>query len=148
MTLVLIATFIYNFLCLLLVFIIKDYSAVYSSLLINIRSMIYLFQDKLKKKKISHLIPISIVICHIIIRIVSIEHWYQIFTLIAPIILTLSLWYENKRQRMRIEQSVSDALLLGYNACVGLYLLCGIRAFMIVLSIIAIIKNKNNKNED
>ncbi len=140
---VLITVFVHNFTCLILSVVINDFSAVYSYILVNLRSFIFLYQDRLKKNQYTNAIPVGICILHIILGISSVERWYQIPTIIGPIVLTLSFWFENNRQRMRAEQSFSDAMWLIYNAFAGLYILCITRVMMITISLIAIYKNKN-----
>lgn len=140
---ILIATFMFNFLQLALYLIIKDYSTAYSSILINIRSIVFLFQDKIKTNRVGNIIPFLFVIAHITVGVTHIEHWYQTFTMIAPIIIILSLWFEKNRQRMRVEQSVSDILWIVYNAIAGIWIVSAVKTLCVFMSIIAMIKNKD-----
>lgn len=144
---VLIATFIYNALNLACIFIIKDFSTLYSSILINVRSVLFLFQDKIKIHKNANTLPWIIVLCHIAIGVANVQNWYQILSVIAPILITLALWFETNRQRLRAEQMSSEVIWLTYNACVGLYLLCIVRFLIIVSLTTAMIKNKNAKKD-
>ena len=145
---VLIAAFVFNISTFLLYFLIKDFSTFSSMGIVTVRSLVFLFQDRLKKLKCGNAIPLLFVICHIVVGFLTVEHWYQILGVIAPITLTLSFWFEKSRQRMRIEQATSDSLWFVYNLCVGLYILCALRVVEVLISVVAFIKNRNNTSEE
>ena len=129
---VLIATFACNFICFLLYIYLKDFSTAGSYTLIISRSFIYIFQDKLKKYKVSVMIPIGFMLCHIGVGIFTMTSPWHILPIIAPCIVCYLLWLENSRQKMRLEQAVSDTIWFAYNAYSGLYLLCASRLVSIV----------------
>ncbi len=145
---VLIAAFVFNMSNFLLYFLIKDFSTFSSMGIVTLRSLVFMFQDRLKKLKCGNIIPLMFIVGHIIVGFLTVEYWYQVLGVIAPIILTLSFWYEKSRQRMRIEQATSDSLWLVYNLSVGLYILSALRVAEVMISIIAFIKNRNNNNEE
>ena len=95
---VLVVTFAYNIFSLLSIFIKGDYTTVWSCVVINIRSIVYLFQDRLKKHKYANSIPFVVILAHIVLFILCFNHWYQVLTYVAPIILALALWFESDRR--------------------------------------------------
>lgn len=138
---ILIATFSFNFLTMLLFLLLGDFPTVYSCILIVSRSFIYIFQDRLKKYRISFLIPVIIMICHLVIGMRAATSWWHILPILAPIIVCFLLWFEKSRQNMRIEQAMSDTLWLVYNIHCGLYILCISRVISILCGITAYVKN-------
>lgn len=143
---ILIAVFSYNFLSMLLYFMIKDYTTVYSFILIVSRSFIYLFQNKIKKHKLSFLVPISIMLIHVIVGLRTFESFWNIIPIAAPIIVCYLLWFEKSRQNMRLEQASSDLLWIAYNIHSGLYIICISGLFSIGSGLIAYFKNMENNN--
>ena len=144
---VLISIFVYNILNLALMFIIKDYSTFYLSLLLTIRSIVYLFQNKLKKYKWSIIIPISIIVGHVVITLTTMTHWYQLLPLVAVVSVAAILWFSKNRQAIRIDFALSDFLWLVYSAIMGLYISCISRVIMIAASLIAFYNNRHVQEE-
>lgn len=142
---VLIATFVCNFICFLLYLYIRDFSTAGSYTLIISRSFIYIFQDKLKKYKVSVMIPIGFMLCHIGVGIFTMSSFWHILPIVAPCIVCYLLWLENSRQKMRLEQALSDTIWLTYNLHDGLYLLCLSRLVSIVSGLWAYRINRKNK---
>lgn len=138
---ILIATFVYNTFSLILFLLLKDFSTVYSYSLIVSRSVIYLYQTKLKKLKFSFIIPIGIMSLHLILGIRTATSLWHILPTLAPIVVCYLLWFEKSRQNMRIEQAISDSFWLIYNMHVGLYVLCISRVMSIICGIMAYVKN-------
>ena len=144
---VLLMTFVFNFLSLLLYFFIKDYSTVISYILIVTRSLVYIFQEKIKKYKFSFLIPITFMSLHIILGIKTITSIWGILPIIAPCIVCYLLWFVKKRQNMRLLQALSDLLWFIHNIYSGLYIISLSRIISIILGLLAYKKNYNNQNK-
>ncbi len=138
---ILVAGFIYNAFCLILFFLIKDYAGMASYVLIVFRSAVYLFQDKLKPIKCSWVIPSVLILLHVISGAKAYVSVWSILPILAPSISCYLLWFETSRQRMRIEQAISDNIWLVYYIYAGLYVLCISRVVAIVSGTAAFVKN-------
>ena len=144
---ILILAFLYNAFVFILYLLTKDFSTMFSYIIIVARSTIYIYQKQLKKYKYSYFIPIAFMVCHIISGIKTAESLWHILTIAAPIIVCYLLWFEKSRQKMRLEQAASDLLWLVYNIHAGLYILCISYIITITSGIIAFVTNINNKAE-
>ena len=138
---ILILTFSFNLLNFFMYFLKKDQVAMTSYILIISRSFIYLFQDKLKKYKISIFIPLTFILLHIILGLKSVTTFWNLLPIIAPCIVCYLLWFEKKRQNMRLEQALSDLLWFIHNIYSGLYIVSISRIISISLGLIAYKKN-------
>ena len=139
---ILLMTFVFNFLSFLLYLFIKDYSTVISCILIVTRSFTYIYQEKIKKYKFSFLVPIGFMTLHFILGLKTITSIWEILPIIAPCIVCYLLWFEKKRQNMRLLQALSDLLWFIHNVYSGLYIVSISRILSIVLGLLAYKKNK------
>ena len=85
------------------------------------------------------------ILAHIVLFILCFNHWYQVLTYVAPIILALALWFESDRQKIRLVTILSDTLWLIYNFLVGLYILVITRVIMITVALVAYKKYANKQ---
>lgn len=138
---ILIATFAFNTFCLLIYALINNKASVISYILIVSRSTVYLFQNKLKQIRFSFLVPIGFILMHILFGINTYISIWNLIPIVAPSICCYLLWFEKSRQKMRLEQLMSDSLWLIYVIHSGLYILSISRIVSIISGFMAWTKN-------
>lgn len=132
------ATFIFNAANLFLYMWIGETSAVVSYLLITVRSLVYLFKDKVNLKYM----PVAFIILHVIFGILTVESLIGWLSVLAPCFTCVYMWVSKNEQQLRIGNMVNNGIWLVYNCCMGLWVVALSRVITIVANMIGYIKGK------
>lgn len=133
-----IATFIFNTTNLFVYIWLQDTTSIVSYTLISVRSLIYMYKDKLKLV----LLPTIFIVLHIILGIFTLESPVQLLAILAPCMTCAYMWFAKDEQQLRIGNVVVALVWLIFNLALGLYGLVISRFISIIANTISYIKNK------
>ena len=137
---VLIATFLINLAQTVCYFIVSDTAAFYISIVITVRTFVYIFSERLKRHRWSVVIPIAAIAVHLAVGVMSIETPLQLITMLTPCFTCYYLWFFRDTQRIRVGNIVGNALWLVYNCLGGLWILALTRVWTIALNAAAYLR--------
>lgn len=138
-----VATFLLNLAQLLMYFFNNDLTTGLIYIIIVVRSLIYIYKDKIK----TNIIPYIVIIIQLLIGIFTIENPLQIISVLIPCYSCWYLWFYDTTQKLRIGNIIANLAWAVYNICCGLYIVLIMRAITVGSNFIAYIKFKNNKEK-
>lgn len=137
---VLIATFLINLAQAVCYAIVRDTAAFYVSIVITVRTFVYIFSERLKRFRWSIAVPIAAIAVQAAVGAASIETPLQLFAVVTPCFTCYYLWFFRKTQSIRVGNIVGNALWLVYNCLGGLWILALTRVWTIALNAAAYLR--------
>lgn len=138
-----VANIFYNLFCILTGIIQQTYSLCTSSTIITYRSIALIYKEKIKEKY--KWFPITFILLHIITGIWSYEYMIDIFSIIAPIITGLVMWYSDNLQLYRINNIIVNTMWFVYGICINTYILAFVNLYAIIVNTVALYQNRKQK---
>lgn len=135
-----IATFLLNLAQLLMYLFNNDTTTALIYIIIVVRSLIYLYKDKIK----NNIVPYIIIAIQLLIGIFTIESPLQIMSILIPCYSCWYLWFYNTTQELRIGNILANLAWAVYNFCSGLYIILIMRAITVLSNFIAYIKYRKS----
>ena len=132
---IMIATFIFNLFNMFCYYMQDDLMTVYMYILIVVRSFIYVYKEKLDKYSF---IPFFFIALQVIVGVVTMQHWYNIFAIIIPCFTIYYMWFYKTTQKLRVGNIIAAGLWFIYNIITGLYIISISRIITIIVNSIAL----------
>lgn len=134
-------TFLFNLANLIMYAVNDDRTTAILYIVITVRSLVYIFKDKLKKW---HIIPILAVAAQLYVGFTTIENLWQLIPIFTPCIVCIYMWYGQTTQQLRIGNIVCNGLWGIYNFRTSLYIVALSRLITVIANVRAYIKHFND----
>lgn len=138
-----IVTFLFNFANLLMYFFNDDKTTTITYIIIALRSLIYIYKDKLK----THIIPILFISLHLFIGFYNIKNIWELIPIIIPSLVCYYMWYSKNTQELRLWNAFCNACWSIYNLKTGLYIVMISRIITVIMNLSQYVKKNKIKKE-
>lgn len=135
-------TFLFNAANLLIYMLTGDWAACASGVLITVRSVAYIYKEKVAR----NLLPWLFISVHIILGLYLLTDVWQLLTILAPVTVCYSMWFwKGQFQKLRVGNIINAGLWLGYNIHAGLWLIAVCRIMTILANLFGMYRERMSK---
>lgn len=139
-----VVTFLFNLANLIMYAIKGDKTTVIIYVVITLRSLIYIFKDKLIKY---NFIPITFILIQLGLGVITMDNPWQMISISAPCFTCYYLWYLDTTQKLRVGNIIANSLWAVYNIVNGLYIASLSRLITIAVNSISYYKNRDKSKK-
>ena len=135
-----VVTFLFNLSNLIMYLFNKDKTTTILYIIITLRSLVYIYRDKLK----TVLIPIIAILVQLIVGFTTIDNAWQLIPIVIPCYVCYYMWFNKTTQQLRLSNAFCNFMWFVYNMKTGLYIVAVSRLITTVNNIMAYRKNKES----
>ncbi len=140
-----VVTLLFNAFNLLCYYLNGDMATTYLYIVICVRSVVYIYRDKIKKYRFHFLVPVAAIIVQTWVGFTSIDTLWQLLPIIAPCYVNYYLWFYESTQKLRIGNIVNNSLWGVYNFASGLWIIGVARIITVIMNIVSFSCHKKDK---
>lgn len=137
-----VVTLLFNVFNLLCYYLNEDMATVYSYIVICVRSVIYIYRDKIKKHRLHFLVPIAAITVQTAVGFTAIKSLWQLLPIIAPCYVNYYLWFYKDTQKLRLGNIANNSLWGIYNFATGLWIIGIVRIITVTMNAVSYKKHK------
>lgn len=136
---------IFNLICFIFY---QDMESVFVYAFVSIRSIVYIYRDKIRSSKFSFMIPVISIILQIVLGLLFLKHNYQVVPIIISCFVCYYLWFWQDIYSLKFGNVAVESSWMLYGLFTNAYITSIIQLLVLILEILSIVKMKGiNKNE-
>ena len=137
-----IVTFLFNLANLIMYAVKGDKTTSLIYIVINIRSLVYIYKDKIK----SPIVPFIAIALQLIVGFTTIENIWQLIPILTPCWVCYYMWFCKTTQQLRINNAICNFAWLIYNFKTGLYIVAISRLITVLNNIVVYTRNRKKRD--